>query len=109
QMSRSARRAAPWAPPQSCRGLLAHGINVGVIIVVAFVVVRAAHLAIEHLQYKVGHRHARADLEWQRRAATLSGILARVVSAVVAFLAFLMLLSELSLVFVFIISCVCLY
>src|SRR5207245_6124564 len=44
----------------------------------------------------LGRRHAQADLEWQRRAATLGGILTSLVTASVAFLAILMLLRELS-------------
>ena len=59
-------------------------------------VIRAANLAIEHLQYALGRRHAPADLEWQRRAATLGGILTNLVTASVAFVAILMLLRELS-------------
>jgi small conductance mechanosensitive channel len=39
---------------------------------------------------------AQTDLEWQRRAATLGGILTRLVTAAVAFFAVLMLLRELS-------------
>jgi small conductance mechanosensitive channel len=57
---------------------------------------RAANLAIEHLQFKLARRHAATDLEWQRRAATLGGILTSLVTAVIAFLAVLMLLRELS-------------
>jgi small conductance mechanosensitive channel len=78
------------------QGLLVRAANIAVIVIVAFVVVRAAHLAIARLQYSVGQRDARHDPEWQRRAATLSGILSRVVTSVVAFLAILMLLRELS-------------
>ena len=59
-------------------------------------VIRAANLAIEHLQYKFGRRHAQTDLEWQRRTATLGGILTNLVRASVAFIALLMLLRELS-------------
>ena len=59
-------------------------------------VIRAANLAIEHLQYKFGRRHAQSDLEWQRRTATLGGILTNLVRASVAFIALLMLLRELS-------------
>jgi moderate conductance mechanosensitive channel len=87
---------ARWDPRQIERGVLVRGINIVVIIVVAFVVVRAAHLAIARLQYSVGRRDERHDLEWQRRAATLSSILSRTVTVAVAFLAILMLLRELS-------------
>src|SRR5204863_2101781 len=62
----------------------------------AFIVVRAANLAIEHLRFKLARRHAPADLEWQRRAATLGGILSSVVTVSVGFVAILMLLRELT-------------
>src|SRR4029078_9860476 len=41
-------------------------------------------------------RHASTDLEWQRRATTLGGILTSLVTTAVAFVAVLMLLRELS-------------
>jgi moderate conductance mechanosensitive channel len=85
-----------WQPRDALRWTASHGINAAIIIAGAFVVMRAANLAIEHLQYKLGRRHAKADLEWQRRAATLSGILTSLVTATVGFLAILMLLRELS-------------
>ena len=66
------------------------------ILVGAFIVVRAANLAIDHLQFKLVRRHATTDLEWQRRAATLGGILTSLVTVAVAFVAILMLLRELS-------------
>jgi len=78
------------------RWVLLHGINVTVIVVGAAVVVRAANLAIEHLQQKLRRSQREADLEAQRRAATLGGILANLVKASVAFFATLMLLRELS-------------
>src|SRR6266508_2509414 len=61
----------------------------------AFVVVRGANLVIDHLQFKLSRRHADTDLEWQRRATTLGGILTSLVSTVVGFIAILMLLREL--------------
>ena len=70
-----------WDLRLAARWLLGHGVNVAVIVVGAYVVVRAANLAIEHLQYKLGRRHAQADLEWQRRAATLAGIVTNLVTA----------------------------
>ena len=85
-----------WDPRQIERGLVVRGINIVVIVIVAFVVVRAAHLAIARIQYSVGRRNERDDLEWQRRAATLGSILSKTVTALVAFLAILMLLRELS-------------
>ncbi len=85
-----------WDPRLLARWFLVHGINVIVIIVGASIVIRAANLVIEHLHYKLGRRHANADLEWQRRAATLGGVLTNLVTASVAFVAVLMLLRELS-------------
>jgi moderate conductance mechanosensitive channel len=85
-----------WDPRTLARWFILHGVNAGIIVVGAYVVIRAANLAIEHLQYKLGQRHSQHDLEWQRRAATLGGILTSLVTASVAFLALLMLLRELA-------------
>jgi moderate conductance mechanosensitive channel len=95
-LARFGIREPRWEPRQLGYGLLVHGVNVVVIIVGAYVVVRAAHLAIGHLQYKLGRSHAQNDLEWQRRGATIGGILTSLVGAVVGFLTILMLLRELS-------------
>ena len=73
-----------------------HGVNIIIIVVGATVVIRGAHLAIEHLQFKIGRRQSHSDLEWQRRAATITGILTSLVSVSVGFVAILMLLRELS-------------
>jgi small conductance mechanosensitive channel len=73
-----------------------HGINVIIIVAGAFIVVRSANLAIEHLQFKLSRSHAATDLEWQRRAATLGRILTSLMTAAVGFVAILMLLRELS-------------
>jgi small-conductance mechanosensitive channel len=83
-------------PRNLARWFVVHGINVIIIVAGAFIVVRAANLAIEHLQHKLSGRHAQADLEWQRRAATLGGILTSLVTVSVAFVAILMLLRELA-------------
>jgi len=85
-----------WNPRLLVHWLLTHGVNLIVIGVGAFVVMRAANLAIEHLQFKLARRHGDADLEWQRRAATLGGIMTSVVTVSVVFIAILMLLRELS-------------
>jgi len=85
-----------WDPRLLAHWGLSHGVNVLIIAVGAFIVVRAANLGIEHLQFKLARRHATADLEWQRRATTLSGILTSLVTATVGFVAILMLLRELS-------------
>ncbi len=83
-------------PRQLAWWLLVHGVNVAIVIVGAYLMIRTANLAIEHLQYKLGRSHARNDLEWQRRAATLGGIVTNLVTATVGFVAILMLLRELS-------------
>ena len=85
-----------WNPRLVGHWVLVHGVNITVILVGAFVVTRASNLAIEHLQFKLARRHATNDLEWQRRAATLAGILTSLVTAVVGFVVILMLLRELS-------------
>jgi small conductance mechanosensitive channel len=85
-----------WDPRTAAHWVLVHGLNSVVIIAGAFIVVRAAHLAIAHLQHKLGRRHTQGDLEWQRRAATLGGILSSLVTVTVAFVAALMLLRELA-------------
>ena len=46
-----------WNLRELGRWLTTHGINVVVIVAGAWVVVRAANLAIEHLQFKLGRRH----------------------------------------------------
>ena len=85
-----------WEPRMIGRWLVTHGVNLVVILAGAFTVIRAANLAIAHLQLRLGRNHTQNDLEWQRRAATLSGILTSVVTATVAFVAILMILRELS-------------
>jgi small conductance mechanosensitive channel len=85
-----------WNPRQLLHWMLTHGINLVVIVIGAFIVIRAANLAIEHLQFKLSRRHASTDFEWQRRATTLGGILTSLVTAVVGFVAILMVLRELT-------------
>ena len=85
-----------WDPREVARWSATHGINVVIIAAGAFIVIRAANLVVEHLQFKLTRSHATTDLEWQRRAATLGGILTSLMTAVVGFVAVLMLLRELS-------------
>jgi small conductance mechanosensitive channel len=85
-----------WDPRVLGHWLLTHGVNLLIVVVGAFIVVRAANLAIDHLQFKLSRRHAAGDLEWERRAATLGRILTSLVTATVGFVAILMLLRELS-------------
>ena len=85
-----------WNLREIGRWLTTHGISIVVIVAGAWVVVRAANLAIEHLQFKLGRHHTHTDLEWQRRASTLGGILTSLVTAIVGFVSILMFLRELS-------------
>jgi len=87
---------AEWDLRVAVHWSLTHGVNVAIIIVGAFIAVRVANLAIDQLQFELSRNKASTDLEWQRRATTLSRILTSLVSAVVGFLAILMLLRELS-------------
>jgi len=86
-----------WNRDAVARWFLRHGVNIIIIGVGATIVVRVLHLAIGQLQFKIGRRHAKTDLEWQRRAATISGLLESLVTVVIGFVAVLMLLRELSL------------
>src|SRR5437764_7370376 len=74
-----------WDPREVARWSATHGINVVIIAAGAFIVIRAANLVVEHLQFKLTRSHATTDLEWQRRAATLGGILTSLTTAVVGF------------------------
>ena len=47
-----------WNPRLLGHWALTHGVNLVIIAVGAFIVVRAANLAIEHLQFKLARRHA---------------------------------------------------
>ena len=85
-----------WNPRELLHWALTRGVNVLVILGGAFTVIRAANLAIEHLQFNLARRRAPTDLEWQRRAATLGGILTSLVTASCAFIAILMVLRQLS-------------
>lgn len=95
-LSRFGITEARWDPRLMARWAATHGINVIIIVAGAFILVRAANLAIEHLQFKLARTHATTDLEWQRRATTLGGILTSLMTALVGFVAALMLLRELS-------------
>jgi len=85
-----------WDPRAFVHWALTHGVNLLIIAVGGFIVVRSANLAIDHLQFKLARRHNSTDLEWQRRATTLGGILTSLVTATVGFVVVLMLLRELS-------------
>jgi small conductance mechanosensitive channel len=95
-LSRFGLREPQWDPSDIGRWVATHGVNAVIIVIGAFVVVRVANLGIDQLQFKLSRRHASMDFEWQRRAATIAGILTRIVSVAVGFVAILMLLRELS-------------
>jgi moderate conductance mechanosensitive channel len=85
-----------WDPAATGRWVLTHGVNLIIVIAGAAIVIRAANLAIENLQQRLSSRHTESDLEWQRRASTLGGILTSLVTVTVWFVAVLMVLRELS-------------
>ena len=49
-----------WNPRQLGHWALTHGVNLVIIFVGAFIVVRGANLAIDHFQFKLSRRHAAA-------------------------------------------------
>jgi len=85
-----------WNPRELAHWALTHGVNIIIIFAGGFILIRLASLLIDQFQYRLSQRHGTADLEWQRRAATLSGILTSMVTATVGFVAILMLLRELT-------------
>jgi small conductance mechanosensitive channel len=85
-----------WHPRELLHWAMTHGVNVLIIVVGAYVVIRMANVAIDELQFRISRGHAATDLEWERRARTLSGILTSLVTATVGFIAILMLLRELT-------------
>jgi moderate conductance mechanosensitive channel len=84
-----------WRPDLVVRWAIVHGFHVVAIVAGAYIVIRAARLVIDHLQFKVGGDPA-VEPERYRRAATLGGIASRLVTVVVSLVATLMLLRELS-------------
>jgi small conductance mechanosensitive channel len=83
-------------PAASADWLVTHAINIVIIVVGAAIIIRASRVVIARLQHRLGYGHTERDLEWQRRASTLGGILTRLVTVSVSFLAILMLLRELA-------------
>jgi moderate conductance mechanosensitive channel len=96
-LSRFGFEESHWSLRGIGRWAITHGVNIIVIATGAFIAVRSANLIIEHLQFKLARSHAASDLEWQRRATTLAGILTSIVTAAVGFVAVLMFLREMSL------------
>jgi moderate conductance mechanosensitive channel len=96
-LSRAGFDVPDWTPRQIVSWLLSRGVHVLIIIVGAYITLRAAHLAIDHLKYRAGGiGTAPRALERQRRAATLGSIVSSVLTALVFFLAGLMVLREMS-------------
>lgn len=95
-LSRFGIAESTWNLREIGRLLTTRGINVVIIVAGAWVAMRAANLAIEHLAFKLGRDQTHADPEWQRRASTVGSILTNVVTAAVGFVAILMLLRELT-------------
>jgi moderate conductance mechanosensitive channel len=85
-----------WNPHYLLHWSLTHGVNLIIVLVGAYIVIRASSIGIEHLEFKLARRHGEVDLEWQRRAATVGGILTRIVTVAVVFIAVLMMLRELA-------------
>jgi moderate conductance mechanosensitive channel len=83
-------------PTISVDWLLTHSLKAAVILIAAAIIVRAARVVIARLERRLRHGQSDRDLEWQRRASTISGILTRLVAVTVWFLAALMLLREMS-------------
>jgi len=76
--------------------IVTHGLKIVVVLAGATILVRVARAVIGRLQHRIGHGPAERDLEWQRRARTLGGILTRLVTVTVWFVTILMCLREMS-------------
>ncbi len=86
-----------WEPRHILQWLLGPGLHIAIIIVAAYITIRAIHLWIEYLEYQLtSDAVGPAGLERRRRARTLSGTLASLVSVAVAFAAGLTVLSQLN-------------
>jgi small-conductance mechanosensitive channel len=86
-----------WEPRHILQWLLGPALHIAIILVAAYITIRAIHLWIEYLEYQLTSDAAGpAGLERRRRARTLSGILASLVSIGVAFAAGLTVLLQLN-------------
>jgi small conductance mechanosensitive channel len=85
-----------WDPRVIVEWLLTHGVNLVVIVIGAAIVLRTGNLLIDSVQHRLARSHRDSDLEWQRRASTLSGILTSTVTVTVWFVTVLMVLRELA-------------
>lgn len=89
-------KLADWEPQDILRWLLGPGIQIAIVLVAAYITIRAIHLWIEYFEYHITSDAVGPEgQERRRRARTLSGTLARLVSVVVAFGAALTILSQL--------------
>ena len=85
-----------WKPQQMVDALLDHGLRIAVIAVAGYITVRAIHLWIEYFEYHLTKDAAGPEgQERRRRAHTLSGTLARVMTVAVVFGAALTVLLQL--------------
>ncbi len=86
-----------WTPKQIVSWLLSRGVHVLIIVAGAYITLRAANLSIEHVKFRAaGLGTDTRALERRRRAATLGSIVSSLLTALVFFLAGLMVLRELS-------------
>ncbi len=86
-----------WEPRHILQWLLGPGLHIAIIGVAAYITIRALHLWIEYLEYQLtSDASGPAGLERRRRARTLSGTLASLVSVGVAFAAGLTVLLQLN-------------
>lgn len=85
-----------WTPREIADWVLTHGVRVAAIVAASYITMRAANLAIEHVRFRSRRDHTQSEVEWQRRAATLTAILSNVVTVVVGMTAGVMVLRELS-------------
>lgn len=86
-----------WEPRHILQWLLGPGLHIGIIVVAGYITIRAIHLWIEYLEYQLTcDATGPAGLERRRRARTLSGTLASLVSVAVAFAAALTILLQLN-------------
>lgn len=77
--------------------ILSHAIHVVIILVAAFIAAQILKKSIPGIRVRIIERmkkHGRADIEMEKRAATLSGILAKAVVIVIWLVAIVMVLKE---------------
>jgi small conductance mechanosensitive channel len=86
-----------WTPRQVLGWTLSHGLRALIVLVLAYVALRASGLAIDRFQLRLaGDPAVSVTPERLRRAATLGSIVSSLVTATIVFLAGLMVLRELS-------------